>query len=196
MAHTVTLIRGDGTGPELAAASQKVLDAALAKTEGAASIEWIVREAGVDIMESAGTPMPEETIESVRNTDATLKAPITTPIGTGFRSVNVLLRQTLDLYACVRPCKSYTGVRSKYEDIDLVVVRENTEDLYAGVEFEKGLPVTAELITEINARATDREIIPIGEGGKVCPDDIPDRGPAELDCDIESLDSNFLKFCN
>ncbi len=158
MAHIVTLIRGDGTGPELAEASQKVLDAALAKTEGAGSIDWVIREAGVDIMESAGTPMPEETIESVRNTDATLKAPITTPIGTGFRSVNVLLRQTLDLYACVRPCKSYKGVRSKYEDIDLVVVRENTEDLYAGVEFEMGLPVTAEIIDEINARATDRKI--------------------------------------
>ena len=158
MAHTVTLIRGDGTGPELAEASQKVLDAVLAKTEGAEAIDWIIREAGVDIMESAGTPMPEETIESVRNTDATLKAPITTPIGTGFRSVNVLLRQTLDLYACVRPCKSYKGVRSKYEDIDLVVVRENTEDLYAGVEFEMGLPVTAEIIDEINARATDRKI--------------------------------------
>jgi len=159
MKHTVTLIRGDGTGPELAEASRKVLDAALAKTSGAGFLEWVVCEAGVDIMETLGTPMPEETIESVRNTDATLKAPITTPIGTGFRSVNVLLRQTLDLYACVRPCKSYKGVRSKYEDIDLVVVRENTEDLYAGVEFEKGLPATAEIIDEINQRVTGRKIL-------------------------------------
>lgn len=159
MAHKVTLIRGDGTGPELAMASQRVLDAALAKTPGAGTIDWTLCEAGVDIMETAGTPMPDETIEAVRNSDATLKAPITTPIGTGFRSVNVLLRQTLDLYACVRPCKSYKGVRSKYSDIDLVVVRENTEDLYAGVEFEKGLPATAEIIDEINKRATGRKIL-------------------------------------
>ncbi len=157
--HKATLITGDGVGPELAEAAKRCVDAALAKTDGAGSIEWNICEAGVDIMETAGRPMPEETIESVRNSDATLKAPITTPIGKGFRSVNVLLRQTLDLYACLRPCKSYKGVRSRYEDIDLVVVRENCEDLYAGVEFEKGLPVTAELIDEINARATDRKIV-------------------------------------
>ena len=159
MKHIVTLIRGDGTGPELAEVSRRVIDAALAKTPNAGQIEWIVCEGGVDIMETAGTPMPDETIESVRNTDATLKAPITTPIGKGFRSVNVLLRQTLDLYACLRPCKSYPGVRSKYTDIDLVVVRENTEDLYAGVEFEKGKPATAELIREVNRLATDRKIV-------------------------------------
>ncbi len=159
MKHTVTLIRGDGTGPELAEAARRVIDAALENTPGAGDIEWISCEAGVDVMETAGTPMPEETIASVRQTDATLKAPITTPIGKGFRSVNVLLRQTLDLYACLRPCKSYRGVRSKYEDIDLVVVRENTEDLYAGVEFESGKPLTAELIAEVNRRATDRKIV-------------------------------------
>ena len=159
MKHTVTLIRGDGTGPELAEAARRVVDAAMSKTTGAGEIEWVVCEGGVDVMETAGTPMPEETIESIRSTDATLKAPITTPIGTGFRSVNVLLRQTLDLYACLRPCKSYPGVRSKYTDIDLIVVRENTEDLYAGVEFEKGEPLTAEIIEEINRRATDRKIV-------------------------------------
>jgi len=156
--HKVTLIRGDGTGPELALAAQRCVDAALAATGGAGRIEWIIREAGLDVMETAGTPMPEETVESVRRSDATLKAPITTPIGTGFRSVNVLLRQTLDLYACLRPCKSYKGVRSKYQNIDLVIVRENTEDLYAGVEFEKGSPATAELIGFINKIATDRKI--------------------------------------
>jgi len=102
--------------------------------------------------------MPEQTIQAVRDTQATLKAPVTTPIGTGFRSVNVLLRQTLGLYACLRPCKCYAGVRSRYEDINLVVVRENCEDVYAGVEFEKGLGGTAELIDEINRRATDRHI--------------------------------------
>ena len=157
--HSVTLITGDGTGPELASAARRCLEEALAKTPGADALEWTVCEAGVDVMESAGTPMPEATIESVRATDATLKAPITTPIGTGFRSVNVLLRQTLDLYACLRPCKSYPGVRSRYENIDLVVVRENTEDLYAGVEFERGLPVTAQIIEEINKRATERQIV-------------------------------------
>ncbi len=156
--HTATLIRGDGTGPELAEAARRAIDAALAKTKGAGSIEWTIKEAGIDIMETAGTPMPEDTIESVRNTDATLKAPITTPIGTGFRSVNVLLRQTLDLYACLRPCKSYKGVRSRYADIDLVIVRENTEDLYAGVEFEKGRSETAEVIGHINRLCTDRKI--------------------------------------
>jgi len=157
--HTVTLITGDGTGPELAAVARDVVDAALAKTPGAGTIEWVRREAGLDVLESAGTPMPDETVESVRTTDATLKAPVTTPIGTGYRSVNVYLRQTLDLYVCLRPCKTYKGVRSKYENIDLVVVRENTEDLYAGVEFQKGRAVTAELIELINARSTDKKIV-------------------------------------
>ena len=156
--HTATLITGDGVGPELAEAAHRCIDAAMAKTDGAGSIEWTSCPAGIDIMETEGTPMPEATIQSVRDTDVTLKAPITTPIGTGFRSVNVLLRQTLDLYACLRPCKSYVGVRSRYEDIDLVVVRENCEDLYAGVEFAKGEPATADLIEEINRRATDRHI--------------------------------------
>ncbi|MFP4054463.1 MAG: isocitrate/isopropylmalate dehydrogenase family protein [Phycisphaerae bacterium] len=156
--HTATLIRGDGVGPELAEAARRCIDAALAKTDGAGDIEWVIREAGIDIMETAGTPMPEETIQSVRDTDATLKAPITTPIGTGFRSVNVLLRQTLDMYCCLRPCKSYEGVRSKYEDIDLVLVRENCEDLYAGVEFEKGTQEVGELIETVNRLSTDKKV--------------------------------------
>ena len=156
--HTVTLITGDGVGPELAAAARRCVDAALARTPGAGDIEWVTRPAGLDVMETAGVPMPEETIQSVRDTDATLKAPVTTPIGRGFRSVNVLLRQTLDLYACLRPCKSYPGVRSRYENIDLVVVRENTEDLYAGVEFEKGAPATAEIIEAVNRLSADRKI--------------------------------------
>ena len=156
--YSATLIRGDGTGPELALAAQRCVDAALATTSGAGKIDWRICEAGVDIMATAGTPMPQSTIDSVRSSDVTLKAPITTPIGTGFRSVNVLLRQELDLYACVRPCKSYKGVRSKYSNIDLVIVRENTEDLYAGVEFEKGKPATAELIETINRLSTDKKI--------------------------------------
>jgi isocitrate dehydrogenase (NAD+) len=156
--HKVTLIRGDGTGPELAEAARRCVNAALAATKGAGSIAWTDCEAGVDIMETAGTPMPPETIESVRRSDATLKAPITTPIGSGFRSVNVLLRQRLDLYACLRPCKSYVGVRSRYEKIDLVLVRENTEDLYAGIEFERGTPAAGEVIDQINRLATGRKI--------------------------------------
>ncbi|MFP4105376.1 MAG: isocitrate/isopropylmalate dehydrogenase family protein [Phycisphaerae bacterium] len=156
--HNVTLIRGDGVGPELAEAARRVMDAAVEKTDGAGSFNWTIAEAGVDIMESAGTPMPEETLEAVRASDATLKAPITTPIGTGFRSVNVMLRQTLDLYCCLRPCKSYKGVRSRYEDIDLVLVRENCEDLYAGVEFEKGSAEVGELIQTVNRLSTDKKI--------------------------------------
>jgi isocitrate dehydrogenase (NAD+) len=152
MAHKVTLIRGDGIGPEIAEAARRCIDAT------GAQIDWTVCEAGVDVMETEGTPMPEQTLESVRNSDATLKAPITTPVGTGFRSVNVFLRQALHLYACLRPCKSYKGVRSRYDDIDLVVVRENTEDLYAGVEFEKGQPATAELIETVNKLSTDKKV--------------------------------------
>jgi isocitrate dehydrogenase (NAD+) len=146
----VTLIRGDGIGPEIAEATRRCVEAT------GAPIEWDIQEAGVDIMETAGTPLPEATIESVRRNGIGLKAPITTPVGTGFRSVNVHLRQTLDLYACLRPCKSYKGVRSRYENIDLVIVRENTEDLYAGIEFEKGKAETLELIEWINARSKRR----------------------------------------
>lgn len=146
----VTLIRGDGIGPEIAEATRRCVEAT------GAPIEWDIQEAGVDIMETAGTPLPEATIESVRRNGIGLKAPITTPVGTGFRSVNVHLRQTLDLYACLRPCKSYKGVRSRYENIDLVIVRENTEDLYAGIEFEKGQAETLELIEWINARSKRR----------------------------------------
>ena len=129
MAYQVTLIRGDGTGPELVEATRRVLEAT------GVAFEWDVVEAGVDIMETAGTPLPDNVLESIRRNKVALKGPITTPIGTGFRSVNVALRKELDLYACIRPCKSYQGVRSRYENVDLVIVRENTEDLYAGVEY-------------------------------------------------------------
>lgn len=132
MSYTVTLIPGDGTGPELAAATRRVIDATGVK------IDWEIAHAGVDIMAQLGTPLPEETLASVRRNGVALKAPITTPIGSGFRSVNVALRKELDLYACVRPCKSYPGVRSRYQNVDIVIVRENTEDLYAGVEFDLG----------------------------------------------------------
>ena len=130
MAHRVTLIPGDGTGPELTEATRRVLEAT------GVAFEWDVRHAGVDVMEEAGTPLPPETLESIKRNGVALKGPITTPIGTGFRSVNVALRHELGLYACIRPCKTYAGVRSRYEGVDVVVVRENTEDLYAGIEFE------------------------------------------------------------
>jgi len=132
--HRVTLIPGDGTGPELTEATRRVLEAAAA-TAGS-SFDWDVRHAGVDVMESAGTPLPAETLESIRQNRVALKGPITTPIGTGFRSVNVALRHELGLYACLRPCKTYPGVRSRFDKVDVVIVRENTEDLYAGIEYE------------------------------------------------------------
>ena len=143
MAHQVTFIPGDGTGPEIAEATKRVLDAT------GVDFVWDVEEAGVDIMETAGTPLPDSVIESIKKNKVAIKGPITTPVGTGFRSVNVALRKALDLYACVRPCKSYPGVRSRYEDIDLVIVRENTEDLYAGIEFEKDTPEQLKIKAEI-----------------------------------------------
>ncbi|GMV36699.1 MAG: isocitrate dehydrogenase [Fimbriimonadales bacterium] len=132
MAHKVTIILGDGTGPELCAATRHVLD------HSGASIEWEEAVAGESALATHGTLLPEQTLESIRRNGVALKGPITTPIGTGFRSVNVALRHELNLYACVRPCKSYKGVRSRYDNVDLVIVRENTEDLYAGVEWPKG----------------------------------------------------------
>jgi len=129
MAYKITLIPGDGTGPELAEVTAKVVEATGVK------IDWEIAHAGVDIMEKEGTPLPESTLKSIAKNKVALKGPITTPIGTGFRSVNVAIRKELDLYSCLRPCKTYAGVKSRYNDIDLVVVRENTEDLYAGVEY-------------------------------------------------------------
>jgi len=142
----VTLITGDGIGPEIAEAARRCIDAT------GADINWDVAQAGVDVIQKFGTPLPDTTIESVKKNGVVLKAPITTPIGKGYRSINVHLRQILDLYACLRPCKSYKGVRSRFTDIDLVVVRENTEDLYAGIEFQKGKDDTSEIINWINKR--------------------------------------------
>jgi len=154
MAHEVTLITGDGVGPELAKAARKCVDAT------GVAINWDEQEAGIDVMERLGTPLPDAVMESVRRTKCALKAPITTPVGTGFRSINVHLRQALGLYACIRPCKQYKGVRSFFSDlpVDLVIVRENTEDLYAGIEFEQGKPETAKLIDFINDISPDRKV--------------------------------------
>jgi isocitrate dehydrogenase (NAD+) len=138
--HRVTFIPGDGTGPEIADATKRVLEATGVK------FDWDVQNAGVDVMDEFGTPLPDQVLDSIRANKVAIKGPITTPVGTGFRSVNVALRKELDLYMCLRPCKSYPGVRSRYENIDLIVVRENHEDLYAGIEFEQGSPEARKLI--------------------------------------------------
>lgn len=129
MVYKITLIPGDGVGPELTDAATRVLEATGVR------FDWEVHHAGADVAETHGTPLPVSVLDSVRRNQVALKGPITTPIGTGFRSVNVALRHELGLFACVRPCVYYPGVRSRYSDVDIVIVRENTEDLYAGVEF-------------------------------------------------------------
>lgn len=143
--HNVTLIPGDGIGPELAEVTKKCLEAT------GVSFNWDIQHAGVDVMEKQGTPLPGSVIESIRKNKVAIKSPITTPVGTGFRSVNVALRKELDLYACIRPCKSYEGVRSRYKNVDLVIFRENTEDLYAGIEFQKDTKEAKEIIEKITA---------------------------------------------
>ncbi len=143
MAYKITLIPGDGIGPEVAEAAQRCLEATGVK------IDWEVCLAGTAALEKTGELLPQSVLDSIKKNRLCLKGPITTPIGTGFRSVNVAIRQALDLYACLRPAKSYQGVKSRYKDIDLVVIRENTEDLYAGIEFEIGKPETEKLIKEI-----------------------------------------------
>ncbi len=140
MAYTITLIPGDGVGPEQAAAARRVIDAT------GVDIDWEVHDAGIEVMDKYGTPLPAHVLESIRRNKVALKGPITTPIGKGFRSVNVALRKELGLFACLRPCKYYPGIRSKYQDVDLVVVRENTEDLYAGVEYEIDSPEANQII--------------------------------------------------
>jgi isocitrate dehydrogenase (NAD+) len=145
--HTITLIPGDGVGPEVSDAARRAIDAT------GVDIEWEVHDAGLGVVEKYGQPMPDHVLESIRRNKVAIKGPLTTPIGKGMRSVNVALRKELDLYALVRPCKSYEGVRSRYDDIDLVIVRENTEDLYAGIEFAEGEADTLELIDTVNRLA-------------------------------------------
>jgi isocitrate dehydrogenase (NAD+) len=140
LAYNVTLIPGDGTGPEIVAAGGRLLDATGVK------FDWDIQQAGADVMEKVGTPLPDSVLESIRKNKVALKGPITTPIGSGFRSVNVALRKELNLYACVRPCKLYPGVPSPFKNVDLVVVRENTEDLYAGVEWDVDAPESKRII--------------------------------------------------
>ncbi|HYG71826.1 MAG TPA: isocitrate/isopropylmalate dehydrogenase family protein [Actinomycetota bacterium] len=151
MAHLVTLIPGDGIGPEVSEATRRVLDAT------GAEIEWVVEEAGAAVLEREGETLPDRVLEQIRRTRVAIKGPITTPVGTGFRSVNVALRQELDLFAAVRPSRSLPGVPTRHEGVDLVVIRENTEDLYQGIEFERGTPQAAALRAEV-ARRAGREI--------------------------------------
>ncbi|MCX8053820.1 MAG: isocitrate/isopropylmalate family dehydrogenase, partial [Armatimonadetes bacterium] len=155
MAYRITLIPGDGTGPEITEATRRVIEAT------GVPIEWEVKHAGLDVMDQCGTPLPDDVLESIRRNKVALKGPITTPIGGGFRSVNVALRKALDLYACVRPCKYYPGIRSRYTDVDLVVVRENTEDLYAGVEWDLGTPEAKHIIEMAEGKIREDSAISI-----------------------------------
>jgi isocitrate dehydrogenase (NAD+) len=137
--YPVTFIRGDGTGPEISEAVRRVLEGT------GVEFEWDWQDAGADVYEEEGTPLPDRVVESIKERKLAIKGPITTPVGSGFRSVNVALRKELDLYACLRPCKAYEGVRTRFPETDIVIVRENHEDLYAGVEFEIGKPETEDL---------------------------------------------------
>jgi isocitrate dehydrogenase (NAD+) len=139
VSHLVTLIPGDGIGPEVTEAARRVLEATGVR------FDWDVQHAGAAVFEREGTTLPVRVLDSIRHSRVALKGPITTPIGTGFRSVNVALRQELDLFAAVRPSRSLPGVPTRHADVDLVVIRENTEDLYAGIEFERGAPENAAL---------------------------------------------------
>ena len=143
MAHLVTLIPGDGIGPEVSEATRRVLDAT------GVEIEWIVERAGASTLEREGTTLPPRVLDRIRHSRVAIKGPITTPVGSGFRSVNVELRQALDLFASVRPSRSLAGLSTPYPSVDLVVIRENTEDLYQGIEFERGTPEARELRDEL-----------------------------------------------
>ena len=154
MTHPVTLVPGDGIGPEVSAAARTVLDAT------GVGIAWDVQEAGAAVLEAEGSVLPERVLDAIRRTGVALKGPITTPVGTGFRSANVALRQGLDLFAAVRPARSTPGVPTRHAGVDLVIVRENTEDLYAGIEFERGSREAADLREEVRRLA-----------GVVLPDD-------------------------
>ena len=138
--YNITLIPGDGTGPEISEAARRVIEAT------GVPIQWDIQEAGIDVFEKEGTPLPQRVIDSIKKNRVAIKGPVTTPVGTGFRSVNVTLRQTLDLYCCLRPSRTFRGVRTRFDRIDLIIIRENTEDLYAGIEFARGSESAAEVI--------------------------------------------------
>ena len=149
--YKITLIPGDGTGPEIVDAVVKVLEAT------GIHFEWDIQNAGADVYEAEGSPLPQRVLDSIRKNKIALKGPVTTPVGSGFRSVNVQLRQALDLFSCVRPCKSYKGAKTRYDNIDIVMIRENTEDLYAGIEYQKGSD-GAKAIIETVKKHSNKEI--------------------------------------
>jgi isocitrate dehydrogenase (NAD+) len=151
--HIVTFIPGDGIGPEISEATKRVIEAT------GVDIKWDIHEAGQEVFERQGTPLPQSVLDSIKKNKVALKGPITTPVGKGFRSVNVALRQTLDLYCCLRPCKTFKGARTRFENVDLIIIRENTEDLYAGIEFEKDSEDTKKLIDFITV-STGKTIRP------------------------------------
>jgi isocitrate dehydrogenase (NAD+) len=151
--HIVTFIPGDGIGPEISEATKRVIEAT------GVDIKWDIHEAGQEVFERQGTPLPQSVLDSIKKNKVALKGPITTPVGKGFRSVNVALRQTLDLYCCLRPCKTFKGARTRFENVDLIIIRENTEDLYAGIEFEKDSENTKKLIDFITV-STGKTIRP------------------------------------
>jgi isocitrate dehydrogenase (NAD+) len=148
--HRVTLIPGDGIGPEVSEAMRRVVEAT------GVDIDWDLREAGADVLEREGTPLPDSVLDAIREARVAIKGPVTTPVGTGFRSVNVALRQELDLFAAVRPARAYPGVRTRHPGVDVVVIRENTEDLYQGIEFERGSPELDRLRRELQHLADYR----------------------------------------
>lgn len=159
--YTITLIPGDGVGPEISEATRRVIGAT------GVPIKWEIINAGEDVYQKEGTPLPQRVIDSIRKNRVAIKGPVTTPVGKGFRSVNVILRQTLDLYCCLRLCKSFKGAKARYDDIDLIIVRENTEDLYAGIEFQKGSRDTSRLIDFV--KETTGKVIRADSGISIKP---------------------------
>jgi len=151
--YNITFIPGDGTGPEISEAARRVLEAT------GVPFNWDIQNAGSDVYAEEGNPLPDRVLESIKKNKVAIKGPITTPVGRGFRSVNVLMRQTLDLFSCVRPCKTYRGAKTRYDNIDLVLFRENTEDLYAGIEYEKDSEGVNEIISLVK-RLSERDIRP------------------------------------
>jgi isocitrate dehydrogenase (NAD+) len=161
MAYKVTLIPGDGSGPEIVAEARRCIDATGVK------IDWEIAEAGLEVFEKNGTPLPREVLDSIERNRVALKGPLTTPSGTGYRSVNVQLRQHFDLFACVRPCKTMKGLKGSDHKVNLVVIRENTEDLYAGIEYEEGEENTRELIATVQKQLEKQ--IPVDSGISLKP---------------------------
>ena len=152
MTYNITLIPGDGVGPEVTEATRRVLEAT------GVDFNWVVGTVGEAAQEKWDTPLPEDVLESIRQNRVALKGPVTTPVGSGFRSVNVALRKALGLYACLRPCKTYAGVPSPFKDVDIVIIRENMEDLYSGIELERGTSEASALI-ELISRSTDEAVL-------------------------------------